>query len=230
VSPGPGARQSGVSDDLYIYIYIYIYIINKQILVGCLAQPSLSGESSEAQAVPSLFRLFLFRFVLALSPSRIPSLGPGVLEILLRGGRWGPGRSRPSIAPVPVLRLDFFFVSGFFFPSGSGGGGWWWGWARCGLWPGCRFVKGVSCVRGQPQWTVVVLWGPRFSLSLPAPRERWALDSPPPPRSRPPPRRTPVRWMRVWCAVREPLLSVVVSATAAAAAVFLLELIVLEIC
>ena len=69
-----------------------------------------------------------------------------------------------------------------------------------------------------------------LSLSLPAPRERWALDSPPPPRSRPPPRRTPVRWMRVWCAVREPLLSVVVSATAAAAAVFLLELIVLEIC
>lgn len=41
---------------------------------------------------------------------------------------------------------------------------------------GCRFVKGVSCVRGQTQWTVVVVWGPRslsLSLLLAVASERW---------------------------------------------------------
>lgn len=46
---------------------------------------------------------------------------------------------------------------------------------------GCRFVKGVSCVRGQTQWTVVVVWGPQSLPLSPSPRRReralgdWAI-------------------------------------------------------
>ena len=45
--------------------------------------------------------------------SRIPSSG-GACSKHPAGGRWARGRSRPSIAPVPVLRLDFFCASDFF--------------------------------------------------------------------------------------------------------------------
>lgn len=126
-----------------------------------------------------------------------------MLEILLAGGGKAGPVAIPAVhraRPCPVLGLFLyvwvFFILFFLFGRVVVVVG-----LAASLRTGCRFVKGVSCVRGQTQWTVVVVWGPRslsLSLLLAVASERWgigALDS-------------PVRWIPVWCAVREPVLIV----------------------
>lgn len=95
-----------------------------------------------------------------------------MLEILLAGGGKAGPVAIPAVhraRPCPVLGLFLyvwvFFILFFLFGRVVVVVG-----LAASLRTGCRFVKGVSCVRGQTQWTVVVVWGPR-SLS-PRRRER----------------------------------------------------------
>jgi hypothetical protein len=137
-------------------------------------------------------------FFILLSPPSSPAvsysfLGPGVLKTSCGGG--GPvgdrGRSSsPSLSCAWTFSLSRIFI---YFIIISFGRGWWacWRWTPAG--GCCRFVKGVSCVRGQPQWGGLL--GPAVSLSCPAPRERWTLASPLSLSL------ATVRWMPVWCAV-----------------------------